>query len=139
MSVEITSHEVPSPQDLVTLYSSVGWTRYTEQPERLHQAVMRSLRVVSARDGDRLVGLARVVGDGLTIIYLQDILVDPAYQRQGIGRALLREVLQPYDDVRQQVLLTDDEPGQREFYEHMGFTEVREFTDWPVRAFVRLR
>lgn len=137
--IEITAHEVPGPEELVGLYESVGWTKYISEPTRLHRAVMRSLRVVSARDGERLVGLARVVGDGLVIVYLQDILVDPAYQRRGIGQALLRTALAPYEDVRQQVLLTDDEPGQRVFYEHLGFTEVRDFADWPLRAFVKFR
>ncbi len=138
MPVLITDHSIPDREALVRLYDSVNWTSYTADPERLHQAVTRSLRVVCAHDGDRLVGLARAVGDGLTIIYLQDILVDPEYQRQGLGRALMNAVFQPYSEVRQQVLITDDEPQQRAFYEHMGYTEIRDLTAHPLRAFVRL-
>lgn len=134
----ITDHEIPRLDELVHLYESVAWTSYTTDPQRLHQAVARSLRVVCARDGQQLVGLARVVGDGLTIVYLQDILVDPHYQRRGLGRALMQAALAPYEQVRQQVLLTDDEPGQRAFYEHLGFTEIRDLTNWPMCAFVRL-
>lgn len=134
--VELTDHELPTRDELVRLYDSVEWAAYTRDPDRLYDAVNRSLRVVCARDGDTLIGLARVVGDGLTIVYLQDILVDPAYHRQGVGRRLFRRILEPFDDVRQQVLITDDEPGQRAFYEAMGFTEIRDM-DHKLRVFVR--
>ena len=135
--IVITDHDLPSSEELVGLYDSVGWSEYTKDPERLELSLSRSLRVVCARDGDTLVGLARVVGDGLTIIYLQDILVAPSHQRQGIGARLISAALEPFQDVRQQVLLTDDEPRQRVFYEAMGFSEIRDVPDAQLRAFVR--
>ena len=134
--IEFTDHELPTRDELVRLYDSVEWTAYTKDPDRLYDAVTRSLRVVSAREDERLVGLARLVGDGLTIVYLQDILVDPAHHRTGVGRRLFQRVLEPFDDVRQQVLITDDEPGQRAFYQAMGFTEIRDM-DHALRVFVR--
>ena len=133
----LTDHDLPTQDELVELYESVDWTTYTQDPERLHLAVSRSLRVVCARDDEKLVGLARIVGDGLTIVYLQDILVAPSHQRRGVGAELMKEALRPFQDVRQQVLLTDDEPRQREFYEAMGFTEIRDVKNVALRAFVR--
>lgn len=82
-------------------------------------------------------GLARVISDGASICYLQDVLVHPDEQRSGTGRQLVLAALQPYADVRQKVLLTDDEPGQRAFYESLGYAEVREHADGSLRAFVR--
>lgn len=134
--VELTDHELPTRDELVRLYESVGWSAYTRDPGRLYDAVTRSLKVLCAREDGKLIGLARVVGDGLTIVYLQDILVDPAYQRTGVGRRLFQRVLEPFGKVRQQVLITDDEPGQRAFYQAMGFTEVRDM-DYELRVFVR--
>lgn len=113
-------------EDVLDLYESVGWTAYTKDPGRLVAAIAASLRVVTAWDGGRLVGLARVVGDGLTIVYLQDVLVLPDLQRSGVGRELFRRAFEPYEDVRQKLLITDDEPGQLAFYRSMGFTEVRD-------------
>lgn len=136
-NIEFTDHDFPTRDELVTLYDSVEWSRYTADPERLYDAVSRSLRVVCARKEGKLVGLARVVGDGLTIVYLQDILVDPGHQRLGVGRRLFGHVLEPFADVRQQVLITDDEQRQRQFYEAMGFKEIRDMQH-PIRAFVRL-
>jgi len=126
----------PSQEELVDLYGAVGWTAYTRDPERLAAAVSASLAVVAARQDGELVGLTRVVGDGQTIVYLQDVLVRPAHQRRGIGRELIRRVLEPYRDVRQKVLITDDEPAQRASYESMGFTETGDL-GYPIRTFVQ--
>lgn len=122
---------------LVALYASVGWAAYSRAPVTLVQAIRQSLRVVTAWEGAQLVGLARVVGDGVTIVFLQDVLVVPHRQRDGVGRALMESVFAPYGDVRQHVLLTDDEPRQRAFYESLGFTEAHDFRPGELRSFVR--
>lgn len=109
-------------KQLINLYQSVGWTSYTEKPELLQQAVNNSLYVLGAFDHDQLIGLIRVVGDGLTIIYIQDLLVLPAYQNQGIGSTLINKVRKEFRHVRQQVLLTMEEPETRAFYEKNGFS-----------------
>lgn len=136
--VRVTAGKVPSVGELVELYEAVGWSAYTDNPERLIEGVRGSLRVVTAHSKDgELVGLARIVGDGHTIAYLQDVLVHPEWQRSGIGAWLIREAFLPYDHVRQQVLLTDDDPIQRSFYESLGFHEIRDVPDQELRAFVR--
>ena len=112
-------------EELVSLYNSVGWSAYTNDPEKLLRAVRSSLRVVTARLNGQLIGLVRIVGDGETIVYIQDILVRPEAQRTGVGRQLMASALTPYADVRQKVLLTDDDPSQIAFYESFGFTEIR--------------
>lgn len=133
--IDYSATDTPGERELVELYDSVQWSAYTKDPARLAAAVAASLATVTARLDGRLVGLARVVGDGLTIIYVQDILVAPQLQRAGVGRELLRRVLAPYQEVRQKVLMTDDGPRQRAFYEAMGFTEIRD-AEHPLRVFV---
>ena len=113
-------------KQLINLYQSVGWTAYTEKPELLQQAVHNSLYVLGAFNHDQLIGLIRVVGDGLTIIYIQDLLVLPAYQNQGIGSTLINKVRKEFRHVRQQVLLTMEEPETRAFYEKNGFTSCNQ-------------
>jgi GNAT superfamily N-acetyltransferase len=78
-----------------------------------------------------------VVSDGATIAYLQDVLVHPDHRRTGTGRRLVVAAFEPFAHVRQKVLLTDDEPGQRAFYEALGFTEAHEHPGAPLRSFVR--
>ena len=110
-----------SPSDLKDLYNSVQWFAYTRDLNDLEQAIRQSLCVITAWDDQKLVGLVRVVGDGLTIIYIQDLLVQPNYQNQKIGTTLMTTVLNRYKQVRQRVLLTDDAPDVRKFYEKNGF------------------
>lgn len=76
---------------------------------------------MSAWDGGELVGLVRIIGDGLTIIYVQDILVLNTYQNQGIATELMKQILNKYSHVRQKVLLTEEAPDVRHFYEKNGF------------------
>jgi len=123
--------------EIVALYDAVGWSAYTRSPETLRAAIVGSSFVVAARRAGALVGLARAISDGATICYVQDVLVAPDHQRSGIGRALVTAVLDRYSRVRQKVLLTDDEPRQRAFYESLGYAEIREFAEGKLRAFVR--
>lgn len=106
---------------LKSLYEDVEWFAYTKDLEQLADALAHSLYVLSAWDNDELIGLVRVVGDGLTIIYIQDILVLNSRQNQGIASELMRRVLEKYHDVRQKVLLTEEAADVRHFYEKHGF------------------
>jgi len=103
------------------LYNDVEWSAYTKDLEVLQQALSHSLEVISAWDGDELVGLIRAVGDGLTILYIQDILVLKAYQNQGIATQLMEQMVGKYKNVRQKVLLTEESPDVRHFYEKNEF------------------
>lgn len=111
-------------QAVLDLYNSVGWTGYTNRPDMLHQALEHSLFVLAAFDGNRLVGLLRAVGDGHSIVFIQDILVLPTYQRQGIGRNLLEQAIAHFPEIYQLHLLTDNTEKTRSFYEAIGFTAV---------------
>jgi GNAT superfamily N-acetyltransferase len=137
VSIEVVSGTSLEQAAVLGLYESVDWGAYTRDPDRLLRAISGSTTVVAAREAGELVGLARVVSDGASIAYLQDVLVRPVLQRTGLGRRLVEAALQPYVDVRQKVLLTDDEPAQRAFYESLGFSEVRDFGEGTLRSFVR--
>ena len=107
--------------ELKQLYDSVEWYAYTQNPQNLYVAVQNSLSVFQAWEKDKLVGQIRAVGDGISILYIQDILISPDYQNQGIGTALIKRMLGAYPNVRQRVLLTEEAPDVRHFYEKCGF------------------
>lgn len=125
--------------EVLNLYRAVGWTAYADQPAVLAAALAGSSHVVLAHEGEVLVGLARVVSDGASVAYLQDVLVHPEHRRAGLGAVLVEAVMAPYGAVRQKVLLTDDEEGQQAFYRSLGFHQVGEpGPAATLRAFVRL-
>ena len=123
--------------ELIGLYDAVGWSAYTNSPDTLLAAIQGSHMVAVALSGNQLVGLARSISDGASICYLQDILVHPDHHRAGIGRGLAELIFAQYPGVRQKVLLTDDEPGQKAFYESLGMTQASEFPSGEMRAFVK--
>ena len=71
-------------------------------------------------------GLARAVGDGSSILFLQDLLIRPEYQRRGIGRSLAEALLERYPQVYQVQLATDRTPKNLAFYRALGFLEYDE-------------
>ncbi|MCR8968516.1 GNAT family N-acetyltransferase [Facklamia sp. 7083-14-GEN3] len=113
-------------EQILALYENVLWTAYTKEPELLEKAIQNSLKVWTAWEGDQLIGLARVVGDGLTIIYIQDILILEDYQRQGVGSMLLQKVLKEYQAVRQIILMTDSTDKTQNFYKKNGLIRTDE-------------
>ncbi|MBF0777280.1 GNAT family N-acetyltransferase [Streptococcus cuniculi] len=111
---------------VLALYEAVEWSNYTEQAGMLEQALKNSLQVIAAFDEERLVGLIRAVGDGYSIVFVQDILVLPDYQRMGIGRQLMERLLAIYPNIYQLHLLTGKEEKTKAFYESLGFRAVDE-------------
>jgi len=122
MKIEYKIVQSLSIEELLPLYEDAGWKAYTSKPETLKKAIVNSTLVYTAYHEDILVGLIRVVSDQHTILYIQDILVKKAYKRNGIGTHFMRFILEKYVEIRQIVLLTDDSPETRLFYESLGFS-----------------
>jgi len=125
--MEIKKYCTYNENEILHLYSSVGWSAYTDTPEALRKGFENSMLTLAAYENDRLVGIIRTVGDENTVVLVQDILVLPDYQRKGIGTALLRAILDRYSHVRQIQLTTDNTPKTVSFYKSMGFIEISEF------------
>lgn len=109
-------------EELLPLYKDAGWSAYTSKPETLRKAIVNSTLVYTAYYEDSLIGLIRVISDEYTILYIQDILIKKDYKRNRIGTTLMRFILEKYAKIRQIVLLTDDSPETRLFYESLGFS-----------------
>ena len=124
--MEIREYKIFNEAEILRLYRSVGWTAYTDHLEVLQKGFEKSMLTLAAYEGDQLLGIIRAVGDGYTIVFVQDILVFPEYQRKGIGTALLQAMLDRYSHVRQIELATDNTPKTIAFYKAMGFCEMSE-------------
>lgn len=133
--MEIRAYTEYNEAEILGLYASVGWTAYTDDPAALRNGFANSLLTLAAYEEAALAGLIRVVEDGHTIVFVQDILVRPQFQRRGIGSVLLQAVLNRYAGVRQIELFTDDTPETAAFYRSMGF---RELTELGCRGFMKI-
>lgn len=126
MNLRITDYRDYRHDEIINLYQSVGWTYYTEHPERLQEGYKNSLCILAAYHENELAGILRAVGDGATILFIQDIIVLPKYQRMGIGTSLMNACLDKYKDVYQIELLTDDTEKTIAFYKSVGMRPVNE-------------
>ena len=125
--IKITKETFVSINDVLHLYQEVGWTNYTNQPQMLEQALSHSLATYLARDGEEIVGLVRLVGDGFSSVFVQDLIVLPSYQRQGIGSALMKEALGDFKDAYQIQLATEQTEKTLGFYRSLGFETLSSF------------
>ncbi|MCI8566500.1 MAG: GNAT family N-acetyltransferase [Lachnospiraceae bacterium] len=132
--MEIREYTEYNEKEIVRLYTEVGWTAYTDNLSTLRRGFENSLLVLGAFEKNELLGIIRVVGDGFTIVFVQDILVFPSQQRKGVGTALLQEIVDRYKNVRQIELTTDNTPQSIAFYKSMGFGE---FSELGCRGFMK--
>ncbi len=109
--------------DLLALYNSVGWTNYTQEATQLQLALEQSLTEISAGKITNY-GLIRAVGDGILFLYIQDLLVHPAYQRQGIGRNFNGCFTSSVSEGSAKGPINRKKPDIRTFYEQIGFLPV---------------
>ena len=122
-SIRYETSKAISDKDLRPLYNSVGWVSYTEAIDDLNDLIQNSQLVISAWSNQRLVGLVRTIGDGLSIQYVQDLLVHPEFQKQQIGTTLFEEVKKQSSHIRQFLLITDNSQDNQDtikWYEKNG-------------------
>ncbi|KGJ94611.1 GCN5-related N-acetyltransferase [Colwellia psychrerythraea] len=82
--------ESPSVEDFLILRSKVGWGNLDAL--LAERSLSNSLFHVAIYHDDQLVGMGRVVGDGAMYFYIQDVVVEPSYQKLGIGAALMASI-----------------------------------------------
>ena len=111
---------------LQRLFLSVNWES-GKYPEKLVRAMHNSTRVISAWDGDKLVGLVRALDDGETVAFLHYLLVDPAYQGLHIGDNLMKQIMRFYVDLLYVKIMPSD-PKTIPFYERYGFRQYDNYS-----------
>lgn len=136
VEIEYVRAYVPDTENILKLYNDAGWIAYTVNPEELIKGIHKSLTVYSAWFKKELIGFLRIIGDGLTIIYIQDILVLKKFRKMGIGKKLINMMLSDFSNVRQLVLLTDNNSETNNFYTSCGFTPA---DTTGCRAYLRIK
>jgi len=112
--------DIPKDQ-AIALYESVEWSS-AKKPDLLLKALMNSHTVVTAWDGERLVGLGNAISDGYLVVYYPHLVVHPEYQGKGIGTEIVKQMQKKYQGFHQQTLLADGKAV--EFYKKCGFVEA---------------
>ena len=110
-----------SEQDLKDLFLSVEWSS-GHFPDKLVVAMKNFKTVISAWDGETLVGMICAMDDGIMNAYVHYLLVRPEYQGQSIGMELVERVKGIYKNYLRVVVVAYNE--ELVFYEHCGFKKA---------------
>jgi ribosomal protein S18 acetylase RimI-like enzyme len=109
--------------DVIRVFLNSGIRRPIDQPDRIQEMIEHANLIVSAWDGQKLIGIGRALTDFSFCCYLSDLAVDRDYQRTGIGRALVNAVLEQIGDRCSLILLSA--PEAMEYYPKLGFEEIK--------------
>lgn len=105
--------------DVVTLFKSHNWES-AEFPTRLYKALLNSPTVITAWDGDKLVGLARAIDDTEMCAYIHYVIVMKGYEGQGIARVMIERIKEKYKNYLYIKVIPAKEDVYG-FYERLGF------------------
>lgn len=121
MEIIYKTDTIPSISQIIKLYESSGLPRPTNDVDRITKMYQNSDLIVSAWDGDNLVGISRTITDWVWSSYLADLAVDPNYKKSGIGKKII-EITRTKLGEQAMVLLLSV-PTAMEYYPKVGFTK----------------
>lgn len=113
-----------SVTDYNNLRSAVGWSRIINK--HAEKGLKNSVYITAARDGDKTVGMSRIISDGGYVYFIADVIVLPEYQGRGIGRTLMNNImgfiknnLEENETVYVALMASK---GKENFYDKFGFS-----------------
>jgi aralkylamine N-acetyltransferase len=123
---EIVEYEAISSapiEEIVELYKAADWWQESPEARAVIPAMIRgSLCFMVARSiNGRIIGMARVISDGYSDAYIQDVVVLGTYRGQGVGRELVRRLTQYCLDRKISWIGLVAEPGTQGLYEELGY------------------
>lgn len=109
--------------EIAALYKSGGWWKEEHRPEDLPHLIRGSFAFAVATDKEtgRAVGMGRVISDGVSDGYIQDVVVLPAYRKSGVGRKILSILIDRCQQEGITWIALIAEPGTEKFYLPLGF------------------
>lgn len=122
MEIVYKVNRMPSTAQVIELYKDAGLPRPVDDAGRISKMFANSALVVTAWDGERLVGLSRCLTDYSWCCYLADLAVRSDYQKKGIGRKLIE--LSKEKAGEQSMLLLLSVPTAMEYYPRAGMEKL---------------
>jgi aralkylamine N-acetyltransferase len=110
-------------EEIVELYKAGDWWQESPKAREIIPGMIKgSLCFMVARSLDgRIVGMARVISDGFSDAYIQDVVVLKTYRGLGIGRELIKRLTQYCVARNIGWIGLIAEPGTQEFYQDLGY------------------
>jgi ribosomal protein S18 acetylase RimI-like enzyme len=119
MNIQYRFDIMPQPAQIIALYDTAGLPRPTDDADRIKRIFDGSNLVLTAWEGDVLVGVCRCITDWAWSCYLADLAVHPEYKNAGIGKSMVQATKEKLGDEVMILLLSV--PTAMEYYPRIGF------------------
>lgn len=121
----ILNYTIAPPKDfneLLTMYESLGWNSLELSVNELEQMCKQSWYAIYVFDDQKLVGMGRVISDGVITGIICGVCVLPEYQSKGIGKEIVEQLIRHCEQKRviPQLMCVED---LKYYYESIGFEE----------------
>jgi len=118
MKIELKENREISIEQILELYKLNQWSS-ANKPDELYKGLQNSHSLISAWNGEKLVGIGNAISDGYLVVYYPHLLIHPKYQGKGIGKMIMAKMQEKYGEFHMQMLTADGDSIR--FYEKIGF------------------
>lgn len=126
MNIEYIAR-LPDEDSFFDLYATTGWNEEARKSkEELFWSVTNSWYVVTAYNGEELIGFGRILSDGYLHAVIADMIIAPRYQKKGIGKRILELLVQEAQEREIDNIRLFSTKGNKDFYLKNGFEECPE-------------
>lgn len=114
-------------KDIVELYKAGDWWKESYNSSGIKHLIKGSFAFAVAIDKKKAVGMGRVISDGVSDAYIQDTVVLPEYRGRGIGKKIVKILLEYCLSKGILWIGLIAEPNQDEFYSRLGFKKMQNY------------
>ena len=129
LDLEIKFVDEWSTDDIVKLYKAGGWWKDSYDKSSVSKLIKGSysFAVVIDKNKGRTIGMGRILSDGVSDAYIQDLVILPEYRKRGIGKILVKKLVDRCYKNNICWIALISEPGQDGFYENLGFKQMKNY------------
>ncbi len=131
MQIKLISHL--DSEDLSAagrMYADAAWISADDDFSFINSALAGSFLAAGAFENGRLIGMGRVLSDGVSDAYIQDVVVTPEFRGRGIGGKLVMFLVEELEKRGVDWIALAGEPGTEKFYSKLGFEKKEGFILW---------
>jgi spermidine synthase len=135
--IEIRIVSSADPAQILDLYRQAGWWQTDDDPRYLDtvaKIVSGTYCFVIAEQGGRIIGMGRAISDGISDAYIQDVTVRKELRGRGIGKAIIRRLVEKLKADGLQWIGLISEPGYEGFYRELGFAVMERYTPFLLKS-----
>lgn len=129
MNIEIKIVDDWPEDEIVDLYKAGGWWKDSYDKSGIKHLITGSFAfaVVTHKSTDKAIGMGRVLSDGVSDAYIQDLVILPEYRNKGIGKKLVKKLIDYCKSKNIFWIALIAEPDQDGFYKEIGFNKMKNY------------